>query len=107
MQQIDENPVFRQLVAGAPVNVDHPEFSGDAAVWLINGYVPGKLAVGAAATAGNGARPHPASGPMGIMHTALGNGISDYLTGAKDAVTALADIEAAYLISAKEAGLVK
>ncbi|MBL4871828.1 MAG: extracellular solute-binding protein [Rhodobacteraceae bacterium] len=80
--------------------------NSDAAVWLIDGYTPGPAAAGAAATAANGARPYPASGPMGIMHTALGNGIADYLTGAKDAATTLADIEAAYLISAKEAGLV-
>jgi ABC-type glycerol-3-phosphate transport system substrate-binding protein len=79
----------------------------DAAVWLIEGYEPGELAAGAAATAMNGARPYPASGPMGIMHTALGNGIADYLNGNKDAATALADIEAAYLTAAKEAGLVQ
>jgi len=39
------------------------------------------------------------------MHTALGNGIADFLIGKKDARTALADIEAAYTTSAKEAGL--
>jgi hypothetical protein len=44
---------------------------------------------------------------MGLMHTALGNGIADYLTGAKDAETTLADIEAAYTTAAKEAGLVE
>ncbi|MEX0287249.1 MAG: ABC transporter substrate-binding protein [Paracoccaceae bacterium] len=80
--------------------------NNDAAVWLITGYTPGKLAAGAAASAANGAVPYPASGPMGVMHTALGNGLSDYLTGAKDAATTLADIEAAYLTAAKEAGLV-
>ncbi|PSL16064.1 ABC transporter substrate-binding protein [Shimia abyssi] len=81
--------------------------NNDAAVWLLNGYTPGKLAAGAAATAANGASPYPASGPMGIMHTVLGNGLADYLTGAKDAETTLADIEAAYMTAAKEAGLVK
>lgn len=80
--------------------------NNDAAVWLIAGYEPGPLAAGAAATAQKGAKPYPASGPMGIMHTSLGNGISDYLTGAKDAATALADIEAAYITAAKESGLI-
>ncbi|MGB1034598.1 MAG: ABC transporter substrate-binding protein [Primorskyibacter sp.] len=81
--------------------------NNDTAIWLIDGYVPGRLAAGAAATAGAGAAPYPASGPMGIMHTVLGNGISAYLTGAKDAGTALADMEAAYITAAKESGLVK
>lgn len=81
--------------------------NNDAAVWLIPGYEVGALAAGAAASAGNGARPYPASGPMGIMHTALGNGVSDFLTGAKDAQTTLADIEAAYTTAAKEAGLMQ
>jgi hypothetical protein len=79
----------------------------EAAVWLIDGYEPGDLAAGAAATAANGARPYPASGAMGIMHTALGNGIADYLNGNKDAETTLADIEAAYLTAAEEAGLIE
>ena len=43
---------------------------------------------------------------MGLMHTALGNGVSDFLTGAKDAATTLADIEDAYLTAAKEQGLI-
>ena len=81
--------------------------NNDAAVWLVGGYTPGPLAAGAAATAANGARPYPASTAMGIMHTVLGNGLADYLTGAKDAATTLVDIEAAYLTAAREAGLVQ
>ena len=42
---------------------------------------------------------------MGLMHTALGNNIADFLTGEGRATT-LADIEAAYLTAAKEAGQV-
>lgn len=81
--------------------------NNDDAVWLIKGYVPGKLAAGAAASAEGGAPAYPASGPMGMMHTAAGNGLADYLTGKKDAETALKDIEVAYTTAAKEAGLVK
>ena len=39
---------------------------------------------------------------MGVMHTALGNGIADFLTGKKDAASALADIEAAILLRLKK-----
>ena len=80
--------------------------NNDDAVWLIDGYVAGAAAAGAIATADNGAAPYPSSSPgMGAMHTALGNGIAAFLTGEKDAATALADIEAAYTISATESGL--
>ena len=75
------------------------------AIWLIDGYAPRKAAKGASDTAANGAVPYPASKQMGLMHTALGNGIADFLTGKKDARTALADIEAAYTTAAKESGL--
>ncbi len=80
--------------------------NNDTAVWLNTAYTPGDLAAGAAASAQNGAGAYPSSGPMGIMHTELGNGLADYLTGAKDAETTLADIEAAYITAAKEAGLI-
>jgi len=80
--------------------------NNDAAVWLIDGYVAGAAAAGAIATADNGAAPYPSSSPgMGAMHTALGNGVAAFLTGEKDAATALADIEAAYTIAATESGL--
>lgn len=96
---------FRVAMEG--IDKDMVTANNDVAVWLIDGYVPGALAAGAAATAALGAVPYPASSQMSIMHTALGNGVADYLTGAKDAKTTLADIEAAYLTAAKEAGLVK
>lgn len=96
---------FRVAMEG--IDKDMVTANNDVAVWLIDGYVPGALAAGAAATAAEGAVPYPASSQMSIMHTALGNGVADYLTGAKDAKTTLADIEAAYLTAAKEAGLVK
>ncbi len=96
---------FRVAMEG--IDKDMVQANNDVAVWLIDGYVPGPLAAGAAATAAAGAVPYPASAQMSIMHTALGNGVADYLTGAKDAKTTLADIEAAYTTAAKEAGLIK
>ena len=103
----DEEAEAAFRVAMEGMDSETVKANNDAAVWLIEGFEPGELAAGAAATAMNGARPYPASGPMGIMHTALGNGIADYLNGNKDAATALADIEAVYLTAAKEAGLVQ
>ncbi len=103
----DEEAEAAFRVAMEGIDTEMVQANNDAAVWLIDGFVPGELAAGAAATAMNGALPYPASSAMGIMHTALGNGLADYLNGNKDAETALADIEAAYLTAAREAGLVE
>ena len=95
---------FRVAMEG--IDTEMVQANNDDAVWLIDGYVAGPAAAGAIATANNGAAPYPSSSPgMGAMHTALGNGIAAFLTGKKDAATALADIEAAYTIAATESGL--
>jgi hypothetical protein len=44
---------------------------------------------------------------MGLLHTALGDGIAPFLQGRKDAATTLADIEKAYNTAAKEKGFLK
>ncbi len=104
MSDEEADAAFRAIMEG--IDAEMVQANNDVAVWLNRAYTPGDLAAGAAASAQAGAKPYPASGPMGIMHTALGNGLADYLTGAKDAQTTLADIEADYLTAAKEAGLV-
>ncbi|UWR07670.1 MULTISPECIES: ABC transporter substrate-binding protein [Ruegeria] len=104
MSDEEADAAFRVALEG--MDAEMVEANNNAAVWLNPAYKPGDLAAGAAASAEAGAKAYPASGPMGIMHTALGNGLADYLTGAKDAQTTLADIEADYLTAAKEAGLV-
>lgn len=78
----------------------------DAVVWLIKGYEAGPLAKGAAESADAGAPPYPASTAMGVMHTAVGNNVADFLLGKKSAEDTLAEIEAAYTTAAKEKGLV-
>lgn len=76
-----------------------------ASIWIINGYVPDRMSTGAEATAARGAKPYPASVAMGLMQKAISNQLNDYLKGAKDARKTLADIEADYVVLAKEAGL--
>ncbi|MXU64790.1 ABC transporter substrate-binding protein [Oceanomicrobium pacificus] len=105
MTDEEADAAFRVAMEG--IDEEMVKANNDTAVWLINGYEPGEVAMGAAATAAAGALPYPASGPMGIMHTALGNGVAAFLTGDKDAETTLADIEAEYTTAAKEAGLVQ
>ncbi|WP_298565146.1 extracellular solute-binding protein [uncultured Aliiroseovarius sp.] len=103
----DEEAEAAFQVAMEGMDTEMVKANNDAAVWLIDGFNAGPLAKGAYETAQKGTAPYPGSGPMGIMHTVLGNGISDYLNGAKDAATTLADIEAAYITAAKESGLVQ
>ncbi len=105
--QSDEEAEAAFKVALEGMDAEMVKANNDTGIWLIPGYVPGELAAGAAASAGAGAKPYPSSVPFGILHTELGNGLSDYLTGAKDAATTLADIEAAYVTAAKEAGVVE
>lgn len=103
----DAEAAFRLAMEG--LDSDMVSANNDEAIWLIDGYQPGRLAEGAIATAQ--ASPSPAAYPsttqMGLMHTAIGNNLPDFFTGAKTAEEALAAVEAEYLTAAKEAGLVQ
>lgn len=74
------------------------------AVWLVDGYEPTDAAVGVFAAAGADTIPYPMLPYMGLMHSALGAELSDFMQGNESAEQALADIEAAYTAAAKEAG---
>ena len=76
----------------------------DAAVWLIEGFKPGPAAAGVAATAAGGAKSYPMIPYIGLMHNALGAELVDFLKGSESAEQAIADVEAAYVTAAKEAG---
>ncbi len=78
-----------------------------AVVWLIKGYAPGKLAEGVIASANGGAPAYPSNAVMGLVSAVIGDGVADYLTGRKTAEKTLADIDAAYLVKAREQGLLK
>ncbi|MDC1535715.1 extracellular solute-binding protein [Candidatus Thioglobus sp.] len=104
MTDAQADAAFRVAMEG--IDTEMVQANNDAAVWLIDGFVAGPAAAGAIATADNGAAPYPSSSPgMGAMHTALGNGLAAFLNGEKNGATALADIEAAYIITATESGL--
>lgn len=81
--------------------------NNDDAVWLLDGFVPGRAAAGVAATAQGGAAPYPMLPQIGLMHNALGAELTDFLQGNESAEKALADVEAAYVTAAKEAGFLQ
>jgi multiple sugar transport system substrate-binding protein len=81
--------------------------NNDLAVWLAPGYTPGATAGGVFATASGGATPYPMLPYMGLMHTALGDNLSEFLQGQESAEQALADVEAAYVTAARAQGFVE
>ncbi|AHM05831.1 Various polyols ABC transporter, periplasmic substrate-binding protein [Roseibacterium elongatum DSM 19469] len=81
--------------------------NNDAAVWLLAGYTPGAPAAGVSATAEAGATPYPMLPYAGLMHTALGNELAQFLQGEESAEQALADVEAAYIAAARQQGFLE
>ncbi len=77
------------------------------AVWLIDGYEPTPAAVGVFASVEMQAEPYPMLPYVGLLHTAIGSEIVDFLLGKEDATQALADVEAAYSAAAREKGFLK
>jgi ABC-type glycerol-3-phosphate transport system substrate-binding protein len=77
------------------------------AVWMIDGYTPGPVNDGVFAAINMSAQPYPMLPFMGLLHTALGDNIGDFLQGKESAEQALTDIEAAYSSAAKEEGFLQ
>ena len=74
------------------------------AVWLIEGYEPTTASRGVVAAAQMRTKPYPMVSYQGLLHSALGAEIVDFMQGKEDAATALADTEAAYTAAATEKG---
>ncbi len=74
------------------------------AVWLMDGFQAQPVNEGVLATVAAGANPYPMLPFMGLLHSALGDNLADYLQGNESAEQALADVEAAYTAAAKEQG---
>ncbi|MCB2115792.1 MAG: extracellular solute-binding protein [Rhodobacteraceae bacterium] len=101
----DAEASFRAMMVG--VSPEMMAKHADAAVWLIKGYEPTPAAVGVIADVDQGARPYPMVPYMGLLHTALGDNLIEYLQGKESAEQAMADITAAYNAAATEAGYLK
>ena len=89
-----------------------PEILGDdevakQAVWLIDGYEPTDAAIGVFDAANRSSVPYPMLPFQGLLHTALGAELSDFMQGKESAEQALADVEAAYTAAAKEKGFLQ
>ncbi|WP_421904801.1 ABC transporter substrate-binding protein [Mameliella sp.] len=98
----DAEASFRAMMNG--LSQDMLAANMDAAVWLIDGYEPTPAASGVIADLQAGARPYPMLPYMGLLHTALGDNLAEFLQGKESAEQALADVTAAYTTAATEAG---
>ena len=99
----DAEATFKALVNATDPSILNEETMVQA-VWLIDGYEPTAAATGVFAAANSGTVPYPMLPFMGLMHTALGAELSDFMQGNESAEDALADVEAAYIAAAKEKG---
>ena len=86
-----------------PAILDDAEVATQA-VWLIDGYEPTEAAKGVFAAAEANSVLYPMVPYQGLLHSALGAELSDFMQGKESAEQALADVEAAYTAAAKEQG---
>ena len=74
------------------------------AAWLVKGYEPTPAAVGVYETLKAGAKPYPMLPYMGVLFTAIGDNLAQFMQGQESAEQALADATQAYNTAAREAG---
>ncbi len=103
----DAEASFIAMVNGVSDEMVMEGDNNDKAVWLMDAYKPGPAAEGISATAGAGAEPYPMLPYMGLLHAAFSAELPDFLQGNESAEQTLADIEAAYITSAKESGFLQ
>lgn len=99
----DAKATFLALKAATSPAILNDETMGQA-VWMIDGYKPAPVSQGVFEAIAAGTTPYPMLPYHGLLHTALGNNIADFLTGKESAEQTLSDIEAEYNAAASEKG---
>ncbi len=99
----DAESTFKAMMASISPDILTDETMTQA-VWLIDGYQPTDAAAGVFSAVEMGTTPYPMLPYMGLMHSALGAELSDFMAGRESAEQALADVEAAYIAAAQEKG---
>lgn len=98
----DAEASFRAMMHG--IRPEVAQANPEVTAWLIKGYQPTPALAGVYATAKAGAKPYPMLPYMGLLHTALGNELGEFMQGQEDAQKALADVTQAYNTAAREGG---
>ncbi len=99
----DAEATFLAMKHGISPALLNEETTGQA-VWIIDGYEPAPVNEGVFKTINSGAKPYPMLPHHGLLHTALGDNIADFLQGNESAEQTLQDIEDAYTAAAEEKG---
>ncbi|SPH18213.1 hypothetical protein DEA8626_01745 [Defluviimonas aquaemixtae] len=99
----DAEATFIAMKNGISPSILNDETMGQA-VWMIEGYEPAPVNAGVFAAIEMGTTPYPMLPYQGLLHTALGDNLAEFLQGKESAEQALADVEAAYSAAAKEKG---
>jgi ABC-type glycerol-3-phosphate transport system substrate-binding protein len=102
----DAEATFKAMTAAIDPSILNDETSPQA-VWLIDGYEPTDAAKGVFSAVEMSSVPYPMLPYQGLLHTALGAELSDFMQGKESAADALADVEAAYIAAAKEKGFLQ
>lgn len=98
----DAEASFRGMLNG--ITTDIANANAESAAWLISDFHATEKASGTLNSAKNGAAPYPMLPYIGLMHTALGDELVDFMQGTESAKEALADVETAYITAAQEKG---
>ncbi|SHG88227.1 ABC transporter substrate-binding protein [Marivita hallyeonensis] len=101
----DAEATFKAMKHGISPAILNDETMGQA-VWMIEGYTPAPVNEGVFSAISMGTTPYPMLPHHGLLHTALGDNIADFLQGDESAEQTLSDIEAAYTAAAREKGFV-
>ncbi len=101
----DAAATFQAMAHGVSPALLNDETMGQA-VWLIDGFEPQPINEGVLAAVSAGSKPYPMVPFQGLLHSALGAELADFMQGNESAEQALADVEAAYTAAAVEAGFV-
>lgn len=102
----DAAATFQAMAAGVSSDILNDETMSQA-VWLMDGFEAAPVNEGVLASVAAGSRPYPMRPFQGLLHTALGDNIADFLQGNESAEQTLADIEAAYTAAATEKGFLQ
>lgn len=103
----DAEASFRAMMHALSPELLETGDTATLAAWLIKGFEPTPASIGVFETAQAGAKPYPMLPFMGLLHTALGDNLAEFLQGQESAEQALADVTAAYTIAAKEGGFLQ
>lgn len=98
----DAEASFRAMMHG--ISPEVAKKHATVAAWLIKEYQPTPAAAGVFDTMKAGAKPYPMVPYMGLLHTALGDQLAEFMQGQESAEQALADVTQAYNTAAKENG---